>query len=170
MNEALEYHREAVAAGELWRLVTGQLVHWSTPMLAADVGVILLAGFLLARRSRRLLVLCIPVSVAAVGVAVHSLAPELIRYRGSSGIASALVIVCALDLAHSPDTRRTGIAVAGLFGAKAGFEAATGVSISSSTLPPGVVVASIAHVAGAASGAVVWWAGGPARTVRMSGG
>ncbi|MGH7673169.1 MAG: hypothetical protein ACREMC_09720, partial [Gemmatimonadales bacterium] len=30
---ALEYHRERVAAGEFWRLVTGQLVHWSTTML-----------------------------------------------------------------------------------------------------------------------------------------
>jgi rhomboid family GlyGly-CTERM serine protease len=159
VTEALEYHRGAIADGELWRFVTGQLVHWSAPMLLADVSVILFASCLLARRSPRLLALCIPVSMAAVGAAVHFLAPELIRYRGSSGVASALVIVCALDLAHAPDTRRTGIAVAALMSAKLAFEIATGVSISSGSLPPDVTVAPVAHAAGAASGSIVWSAG-----------
>ena len=57
MREALEYHRDGVAAGELWRLLTGQLVHWSTAMLMADFAVLLVAGFLLARTSPRVLML-----------------------------------------------------------------------------------------------------------------
>ncbi len=160
MREALEYHRDGVAAGELWRLLTGQLVHWSTPMLMADFAVLLVAGFLLARTSPRVLIFCVPISAAAVGAAVHFLSPELIRYRGSSGIASALVIACALDLVHAGGaSRRAGIAASAFFGGKLAYEVATGTSISSGTLPPGVTVAPVAHLAGAASGAVAWLVG-----------
>jgi len=157
MTEALEYHRDSVIAGELWRLVTGQLVHWSTAMLVADLGVLLLAGLLLARRSPRLLLVCLPLSVGAVAAAVHFLSPELIRYRGSSGIATALVIACALDLAGTPGApRRAAIAALVVGAAKLAYELATGTSLSSGTLPPGVRVAPVAHVAGVASGAVAW--------------
>ncbi len=157
MREGLEYHRDSVAAGELWRLFTGQLVHWSTPMLVADVAVLLVAGFLLARRSPPVLMLCLPLSAAVVGAAVHFLSPELIRYRGSSGIASALVIACALDLVHAGGASRgAGIAASAFFGGKLAYEVATGTSISSGTLPPGVTVAPVAHLAGAASGGVAW--------------
>lgn len=159
MREVLEYHRDRVAAGELWRLVTGQLVHWSPGMLVADVTVLLVAGFLLARRSRRLLVFCLPLSAAAVGGAVHFLAPHLVRYRGSSGIASALVVACILDLAQTPGaSRRAAIAASIFLAAKLAYELTTGLSISSATLPPGVGVAPVAHVAGGASGAVAWLA------------
>lgn len=157
MSEVLEYERDSVAAGEFWRLVTGQLVHWSTAMLVADVAVLLVAGFLLARRSPRVLMLCLPLSAAVVGAAVHFLSPELIRYRGSSGIASALVIACALDLVHEGGASRgAGIAASAFFGGKLAYEVATGTSIASGTLPPGVVVAPVAHLAGAASGTVAW--------------
>jgi rhomboid family GlyGly-CTERM serine protease len=157
MREALEYDRDGVAAGELWRLFTGQLVHWSTTMLVADVAVLLVAGVLLAQRSRRLLMVCLLISMAAVGAAVQFLAPELVRYRGSSGIASALVVACALELAQNPGaSRRAAIATLALGAVKLAHEVATGVSLSSGTLPPGVRVAPVAHLAGAASGAVAW--------------
>lgn len=157
MREALEYHRDGVASGELWRLVTGQLVHWSTAMLVADVAVLLVAGFFLARRSRRLLMMCLLLSVGTVAAAVHFLAPELVRYRGSSGIATALLVACALDLAGTPGTpRRAAIAALVVGAAKLAYELATGISLSSGTLPPGVRVAPVAHLAGAASGAVAW--------------
>ncbi|MGH9329479.1 MAG: rhombosortase [Vicinamibacterales bacterium] len=154
---ALEYHRERVAAGEFWRLVTGQLVHWSTTMLVADIGVLLLAGVLVARRSRQLLILCLVVSAAAVGAGVHFLAPQLARYRGASGIASALVVTYALDLARTPgpSRRAAGVGLV-LFGVKLAYELATGTSMLSGTCPPGVAVAPVAHLIGAASGAVAW--------------
>lgn len=154
---ALEYHRDRVAAGEFWRLATGQFVHWSTAMLAADLGVLLVAGLLLARRSRRLLMLCLVVSAAAVGGGVQLLAPQLTRYRGASGIASALVVACALDLARIPGPSRR-VAVVGLVlvAVKLAYELATGSSMLPGTCPPGVAVAPVAHLAGVASGAIVY--------------
>jgi rhomboid family GlyGly-CTERM serine protease len=153
MSEALEYRREAVAAGELWRLLTGQLVHWSTAMWVADVTVLVVAGFLLARRAPRLALTCVPISALAVAAAVHVLAPGLARYRGSSGIATALVVACALELARTPGaSRRVAIAGLALGTAKLAYEVATGASLSSGTLPPGVRVAPVAHFAGVAGG------------------
>jgi rhomboid family GlyGly-CTERM serine protease len=157
VSDALEYNREAVAAGDLWRLLTGQLVHWSTAMWVADVTVLLVAAFVLARRNRRLLMLCLSLSVVAVAGAVHFLAPELARYRGSSGIATALVVAGALELARTPGApRRAAIAALVLGTSKLAYELATGVSLSSGTLPPEVRVAPVAHVAGVASGAAAW--------------
>jgi hypothetical protein len=108
-------------------------------MLVADLGVLLVAGFLLARRSPQVLMICLPLSVGTVAAAVHFLSPELVRYRGSSGIASALVVVGALDLAGTPGaSRRVAITASVVVGAKLAHELATSLSLSSGILPPGV--------------------------------
>ena len=55
--DALEFDRTRVAAGEIWRLVTGQLVHWTPRMAAFDVGMLLGLGIWLeVRGDRRLMV------------------------------------------------------------------------------------------------------------------
>ncbi len=46
---SLLYSRAALADGELWRLLTGHLMHFSWPHLAADAGAFLLLGVLIER-------------------------------------------------------------------------------------------------------------------------
>ena len=41
---ALEYERTRVATGEVWRLLSGQLVHWTPRMAAFDLGGALVQG------------------------------------------------------------------------------------------------------------------------------
>jgi rhomboid family GlyGly-CTERM serine protease len=154
---SLEYDRDRVAAGESWRLVTGQLVHWSAPMMAADLGVLLVAASFVERRSRWLLILSLVISTAAVAAGVHFLETGLIRYRGSSGLASGLVVTAALDQYHQRGrSRLLAAAILATIVLKVLYELATGTAAFPGTTPLGVVVAPWVHVAGAAAGAGVW--------------
>ena len=145
----LEYDRAAMLRGEVWRPLTGQLVHWSWPMTAADLGVLAAAGLFVERRSRGRAWLGIAAGLLAVAAAV-ALSPDLLRYRGSSGVATALVVLALLDL-------RLPLAVCGLLllSAKTAVEIATGQPVLAGTLPAGVALAPAVHVAGALAGLAV---------------
>jgi rhomboid family GlyGly-CTERM serine protease len=142
----LEYDRAAMLRGEIWRPVTGQLVHWSWPMAVADLGVLALAGALVERRSARAAWLGLAAALLVVGIAV-TLSPGLLRYRGSSGVATAMV---ALGLTYL----RLPLALGGLslLGAKTAFEVVTGQPVLPGTLPPGIDLTPAAHLAGALAG------------------
>lgn len=47
----LQYDRRAVLDGELWRLLTGNLVHWSLPHFTLDLGAFFIVGLLWERHS-----------------------------------------------------------------------------------------------------------------------
>ena len=154
---SLEYHRQRVAAGEGWRLLTGQLVHWSAPMMATDLGVLLVSAAVIERYSRRLLIGSLVVSAAAVAAGVHFLETDLTRYRGSSGLAAAVVVTASLELSQRPGTsRKLAAAVLGTLAVKLIYELATGAAMLPGTTPPGILIAPWVHLAGAASGAAVW--------------
>ena len=151
---SLEYVR-----GEApWRLVTGQLVHWSWAMTATDLLVVAVAGAWIESRSRTLAALGIVAALAAVALAVGVASTELARYRGSSGVAVALVALAAMDLALTAPARGPRLLAAGalaVLGAKIAVEVATGASVVPWSLPAGVVVAGKAHVAGAVVGVLL---------------
>jgi len=154
---ALEYRRSAVAAGEWWRPVTSQFVHWSWPMAGVDLGVCLLAGALVECRSRRRLAGVLAAAALAVAATIHLLAPAIERYRGASGIAIALAVSAALGFIAAG--RRPVRALAGgillLLAAKLAIEASTGEALMAWTLPEGIRLASAAHMAGAVAALVV---------------
>jgi rhomboid family GlyGly-CTERM serine protease len=153
----LEFDRDRVASGELWRLATGQFVHWSWPMLFADAGVLFVAGGIVERRSRGLLLMSLVVSVGAVAASLEFLESDLNRYRGSSGVACALFSAALLDLCREPGRRRAlGAAIGTAFVSKLLYELAKGERIVPATLPPGIVIAPWVHVSGAAVGAACW--------------
>ena len=96
---ALQYDRTAVLNGEVWRIITGNMVHWSPEHFALDVSVFLVVGFLFEPMIHRAYPWLIFASALAVGVAVFLFQPELTVYRGLSGVdsgqfAAALGIEC----------------------------------------------------------------------------
>jgi thiol-disulfide isomerase/thioredoxin len=154
---ALQYDRAAVAGGELWRLVTSQLVHWTPRMAAIDLGALLVLGsWLEAAGRRRALASTLAVAAAITAGAIHIAALALPVYRGSSGLAAALFVRAALTAAADARgaARRTLCAAAMLLPAKALIEALLGASLFAGPLPEGVVVHPLAHLAGAAAGLV----------------
>ena len=98
---ALQYDRAAIQNGEVWRVFTGNLVHWSPDHFALDVGVFLIVGMLYEPVLRQSWLWLIFGSGFAVGFAVFLLQPNLAIYRGLSGVdsglfAAALGIECLL--------------------------------------------------------------------------
>lgn len=153
--EALQYDRARVEAGEVWRLLSGQLVHWTGRMAAADLGLLLvLALGLEIRGERRSLVLTLTAGALLTALAVHALSPDLAVYRGSSGLASALFILAALTAARSSGGPRTlALTAAALFLAKAAWETFAGTALFAGPLPPGVRVVPLVHLLGGLAGA-----------------
>ena len=156
-GEALQYERAAVDSGEIWRLTSGQLVHWTPRMATIDLLVLVVAGAWLEARSRLLLAWTVAVSAGLVGLAIHGWTTHLATYRGSSGIGSGLYVAVAWTLlASAPRPWVRGLAVLALVGfvAKAAAEITTGEAIFAGPMPAGIARVPEAHLAGALAGLV----------------
>lgn len=156
---ALELDRAAFFDGQVWRIVTGQFVHWSSAMAVSDLGVLLAAAWWIETRDRRWLVVALSAGVLIVGTVLLASDPTLTRYRGSSGLANACVAFAALDLAiAAPTSKPRAIGALVLIGiaVKVALEFRTGAPLWSGTLPAEVRLVPAAHVAGAAAGCAAY--------------
>jgi len=147
----LQYER----SGEAWRLLTGQLVHWTPRMAFFDLGMLLgLGAWLEIRGDRRLAAISLALGAVLTAVAVHL--SDLSLYRGSSGVASTLFVLAAFRIAESPDrwTRILAVAAVALFLAKAAFESLAGQTLFAGDLPKGVRVVPLVHLLGGLAGAI----------------
>lgn len=97
LRHALEYRRAAVLRGEVWRLLTGNLVHLGWVHLARDVAGLFLVWALVApsldKRSRPW-VMC--VCGLAVGLGLLAFNPQIEWYVGISGVLFGLFCAGAL--------------------------------------------------------------------------
>ncbi|HEV2852165.1 MAG TPA: rhomboid family intramembrane serine protease [Thermoanaerobaculia bacterium] len=155
---ALEYDRIRVGEGEAWRLLTGELVHWTARMAVFDLGMLLALGIWLELRGDRRIAAVALVSGTALTVfAVHALSPGLLVYRGSSGAASALFVLAAVRIADSSDrwSRVPATAAMLLFLGKAAFESFTGQALFAGPLPEGVRVVPMVHLLGGLGGLAI---------------
>ena len=106
---ALVYDRNRIISGELWRLITGNWVHFSKTHFAYDVLAFGIAGSWIELRGHRGFGLFCLLSAALVGLTVFLARPDLEIFGGLSGLATgATVLLClhgvAMDL--SPDLAR----------------------------------------------------------------
>lgn len=119
--ECLQFDRAAILTGELWRLVTGNLVHWSAEHCLLDVAAFAILGWIYEPPIRRqfqqsnnpLRILCsLPAVLLAtscgVGLTVFFLQPAMLTYRGLSGVDSglfALALILECTEAKNDSTR-----------------------------------------------------------------
>ena len=156
LQRLLVLDRGRVASGELWRIVTGNLVHFSAPHLFYDLLVVVVVGWMV-ERSGRTLVPVLALSSVIVGTAVLMFAPEIERYGGLSGVACALVVVHALNgMAAKGLTRIAAVAILVLLAAKLAWEARTGGFLFVSDAGGAIRGVPVAHFAGAAAGVIAW--------------
>jgi rhomboid family GlyGly-CTERM serine protease len=157
LQHALILDRDLVGSGQLWRIATGSVVHFSASHLAFDLLVVVVAGSLLERSGRALLPVLLA-SAIAVGTAVLAFAPEIGKYGGLSGVAYAVVMLLGLDgLRTSGLTRWAAIATLLLLAAKLWWEMGSGVFLLVSETGVGFEPVPVAHVAGAVAG-MAWFA------------
>lgn len=154
--------REALAGGELWRLWTGHLVHFTSGHFLLDVGAGALLLFFV--RSRGAALLLPPI----VGLGVLALRPDLTHYAGLSGVLNGWTVLLAVDLARTTRGLERGLAAGLLVGVigKALFEALTTTSVFTSTVAMGGETVYVAHLVGALAGLVLAGVGCLGRTVR----
>ncbi len=128
----LEYDRGRIAAGEAWRVVTCHWTHWTADHLLWDLGVFVLLAALCWRLGRARAAAALAAAALLIPLALWTLAPDLGRYRGLSGLDSALFVFLAVTLirrersAGRPATAALLAAFLLGFAAKVAFEAATG--------------------------------------------
>jgi rhomboid family GlyGly-CTERM serine protease len=159
----LEYDRAQIAAGELWRAVTGHWMHWSLDHLLWDVGMLVLTAALCWRLGRGRTLAALGASAVAIPAALWFLSPDLERYRGLSGLDAALFVLLAAGLLRrelAAGRRRSVPLLAGLllgFAGKVAYEAVTGATLF---VDPGAdfVPVPLAHLVGGVCG----WAAGAA--------
>jgi rhomboid family GlyGly-CTERM serine protease len=126
----LQFDRPAILHGEIWRVITGNLVHWSLEHFALDVAVFLVVGCLYEPIIRRIYPWLMLASAAAVGVGLLLFQPALTIYRGLSGVdsgqfAAAVGIECLLASREKRRWLWVGPATA-VFALKILFECGTG--------------------------------------------
>jgi len=164
--DLLQLDRRAVLDGQLWRLVTGNLVHWSREHFLLDVGAFALVGLLYERRLGRHYPWLLLAAGLAVGGGVFLFLPEMSVYRGLSGVDSgqfAAALCAEVALARREGRRWLWIApAAGVFLLKILSECATGeMFFGTESLGDIGDPVPLAHAAGAAA-AVLFLAGAAA--------
>jgi rhomboid family GlyGly-CTERM serine protease len=158
LADRLQYDRSAVVEGELWRIATCHLTHWSLDHLFWDVTALGFLGFVVEQDRRRRLLTCIGLSAVLIPLVVFACMPELSTYRGLSGIDSAVFMLLATALlGDSWDQRDWGwmlvcTAVMGGFVAKTGFEYVTGTTLFVDASAAEMLPVPLAHVIGAGVG------------------
>lgn len=152
----LRYERDAVLAGQWWRLWTNGLCHlgWSHLWLnLATLGIIIALFFESMSRASQLTLY--GVTFGAVGVGVLAFNPEITGYVGISGALQGLLLVGA-TLAWRDGERVRPIAVWLYLAVKLGFEQSHGALPTSSWLTHGMVAVD-AHFYGFLGG--LFWLG-----------
>jgi rhomboid family GlyGly-CTERM serine protease len=169
LSELLVYDRRAILDGELWRLLTAPMVHFSASHLFWDAVVFSAAGLAAAvYRLPGLWPVCgfgtlIPGVIYLLG------APGLERYGGLSGPATGAVTYYCLCMAGRPGSRRmVWLALAAGTGIKILVEAVTNVPVFAQVENIPFRVLPSAHFAGF-SGALVmavrYWRGKSATVI-----
>jgi rhomboid family GlyGly-CTERM serine protease len=156
----LAYDRQAILSGELWRLWTAHVVHFSWQHALSDALVLFAASRLVERLAGAPLAwAAFAIGAPAISLALLCAAPGMSEYRGASGLALMMAVLCGGLLWP---TARAGLRLL-LAALGCGLVAKTvaearGLSLSLAGLPSGVEVAWQAHALGAfcALALVVW--------------
>jgi rhomboid family GlyGly-CTERM serine protease len=170
-GNAMQFDREAIAAGEWYRLLTGHWAHWTLDHLAWDSLVFAALGWAVARLSPARACIAVVLAVAAIPAAVWVLLPEMSRYRGLSGLDSALFAVLAGSLLrHGRLWRREGFSILAAamlvaFAGKVAFEVAGGKTLfvaPSDMMDPVPLAHAVGGLIGLATGTLGAAGSGPA--------
>jgi len=152
----LVYDRAAVASGELWRLVTGNLVHFSVAHLLNNLAVLAPVVWLVETRYRRDASLLFLSAASAIGLALLIGEPRILQFGGASGISLAFLVYGCLRGLHEDDRWRFFcMALLAIIGAKFAAESA-GWQFHDWQANADFIPVMLSHVVGAAAGTAVY--------------
>lgn len=157
LSGLLIYDRTAIADGEWWRLLSGNLVHYSALHFVYNVAAVLVAGTLVELRGySRLWLVCL-VAAAAIGAAIYTMNPELRYFGGLSGIATAVIVyLCLNGLTETGAWRTLCRATLALVSAKIVAEVIFDASLMPYGEPQPFVPVPLSHAVGAIAALLVF--------------
>lgn len=103
----LQYDRTKLLTGEVWRLATCHLGHWSASHQFWSLGAFAVLGLLGETRDRRTFAWCCIAAGLACSLALLVFWPDVQLYRGMSGIDSALFTCVVLLNLRTPDGNKS---------------------------------------------------------------
>ena len=157
----LQFDRGAVDAGQWWRLLTAHVTHWGGEHLLWDLAMFAVLGALCEAGSRMRFTLTVLGSALSIVLAVWLFLPDLVTYRGLSGIDSALFALLAVTMFRRlrAEWNLFGMALVALlaagFAAKIGYELAAGRAFFVDSASASFTPVPLAHAVGAAVGMIV---------------
>lgn len=166
LTPMLRYSREGIAAGEVWRLITGHLLHLGPSHFTLNaVGTALAAA--LVGQHLRALGWAVVWLVCALGVSAGLwwLQPEVDWYVGLSGVLHGLIVAGAIAGLADYRERLFAAAVLAAIVAKLGWEHWSGAMPGTAALAGGSVITE-AHLYGAVGGLLAGFAVLAARGLR----
>ncbi|MBI3597779.1 MAG: rhombosortase [Nitrospirae bacterium] len=90
------YDRAAILSGEVWRLMTGNWVHFSVSHLVYDSATLGIAGWMIERRGYPYYKSLYILAPILIGAGLLAAQPDIQFYGGLSGIACGAVVYLAL--------------------------------------------------------------------------
>ena len=150
LESILIYDSTEIAHGEIWRLVTGNLVHFSAAHLAYDLVAFLVAGAIIEIRGYRYYpVLCF-VAALFIGIVLYRAEPDMHYFAGLSGVATAAIVYLCLHGLTEKDAWRWVCAAALLgLGIKVGIELTFNESLLFASGSKEFLPAPLSHLVGA---------------------
>lgn len=158
--EALQLDRAALDRGELHRLLTCHLTHWTADHLFWDAVVLAALGAWAERLDRARALVCAALAAIAIAIAVWAFT-GVATYRGLSGVDSAIFALVATLVARralaSGDRGALAAAAAagGSFLGKTLYELTTGATMFVDSAAADMVPLPLVHIVGASVGLIV---------------
>lgn len=149
----LVFDRDAILAGQVWRLWTGHLVHLSWQHALTDITVLFVVTLILAHhKGSRVVALALLVGAPLISLGLLLAVADLRVYAGASGIAMMLGVAAGCMLWRADHRLRWVIAVLAFVVLGKLLMDASSSGLGFSTLPAGVEIAWQAHAIGACLG------------------
>lgn len=149
----LRFERSAIASGEVWRLLTGHLVHLGVSHYVLNAAGLVLVWFLVGREFSRSHWLWIMAgSVMAIDLGLWVFSPGLQWYVGLSGLLHGML--AAGIVASWPERRAEALILSVVVAGKLAFEQLVGPLPGSESTSGGAVIVD-AHLYGVIGGVLV---------------
>lgn len=154
----LVYDRAAILSGEVWRLLTGNLVHFSASHLLYDLLALGIAGLIIERRGYPYFGLLCVLSALGISTALLAITPEVQSYGGLSGVATGAIIYFALHGLKEPGPWRWICAAAlALTLGKVILESVTGQLTFAAVDRVPFVPVPLSHLVGGLTACMIFW-------------
>jgi len=153
----LQYDRTAIFGGELWRLLTAHMIHFSLLHLLFNTGAFTAAGWIIERRNYPAFGSLLAVSALCISVVMLLWLPDMHYYGGLSGIVHAVLFYLALwEAVSDRESRNIARAFAWILLMKVTLEFFYGDTLLTSLEPEVFVAVPLSHVIGVAV-AMTWF-------------